>query len=226
MRWLLVSLIVHAIVLVLFGQRERATTLPPQHAVVRPQAVLEPVVVDIVSMIDNVESRTGGAGGGGGSAGNQRHAAARVAPRRSADAWQQVRVTMEAPSANGTGSGLALGRGQGNGLGEGAGGSLGGGLGDVPMPPPATEEARSRARPARLVYPRRDLEVEHDADLFIAKVTVDEDGDVIGARMIKTRPGARGDQAASAIWQFRYAPALDDRGSPIRSTFDQPFQIR
>jgi hypothetical protein len=44
--------------------------------------------------------------------------------------------------------------------------------------------------------------------------------------MVTTHPGLRGDQAASAIWTFRYAPALDDAGAPVRSTFEQPFQIR
>jgi hypothetical protein len=44
--------------------------------------------------------------------------------------------------------------------------------------------------------------------------------------MVKTHPGSRGEHAANAIWQFRYAPALDDRGAPVRSTFEQPFQIR
>ena len=45
-------------------------------------------------------------------------------------------------------------------------------------------------------------------------------------RMVTTHPGLRADQASSAIWQFRYAPALDDLGTPVRSTFEQPFQIR
>ena len=62
--------------------------------------------------------------------------------------------------------------------------------------------------------------------MFVAKVTVDEDGSVVGARMLTTRPGSRSEHAANAIWTFRYAPALDDGGKPIRSTFEQPFQVR
>jgi hypothetical protein len=76
------------------------------------------------------------------------------------------------------------------------------------------------------VWPTRDEEVDDDANLFVARITVDEQGDVVGARMITTRPGARAERAANAIWQFRYAPALDDRGVPTRSTFDQSFQVR
>lgn len=92
---------------------------------------------------------------------------------------------------------------------------------------PSVPEVRVRkARPAKLIHPSRDREVEDEADLFVARVTVDTDGDVVGARMVKTRPGARGDQAANAIWTFRYLPALDDDGRPITSTFDQQFQIR
>ncbi len=95
---------------------------------------------------------------------------------------------------------------------------------DVPAPPPAPPV--SRARPAKLVWPTRDEEVEDEDALFIAKITVDEDGAVVGARMLTNRPGSRGERAANAIWTFRYAPALDDDGHPIRSTFEQPFQIR
>ena len=65
-----------------------------------------------------------------------------------------------------------------------------------------------------------------DSYLFVARVTVDEDGDVAAVHMITTHPGLRGEQAASAIWTFHYAPALDDAGAPIRSTFEQPFQVR
>ncbi len=96
----------------------------------------------------------------------------------------------------------------------------------VPEPPQIAAPPPSRARPAKLIYPVRDREVEDEGNLFIARVTVDPDGDVVGARMIKTRPGVTGDHASRAIWTFRYLPALDDRGTPIRSTFEQPFQIR
>jgi hypothetical protein len=96
----------------------------------------------------------------------------------------------------------------------------------VPPPPVPVVPPRSKARPAKLIWPNRDLDVEDESYLFVAKVTVDEQGDVVGARMTTSHPGSRGDHAANAIWTFRYSPALDDTGKPIRSTFDQPFQVR
>ena len=83
----------------------------------------------------------------------------------------------------------------------------------------------SRARPAKLLRPTRETEVD-DAELFVAVVTVDRDGDVVGAQMKRSHPGSRGDTAASMIWQFHYSPALDDGGSPTRSTFEQKFAVR
>jgi len=55
---------------------------------------------------------------------------------------------------------------------------------------------------------------------------VDESGDVVGAHMTQSHPGSRGDTASSMIWQFRYSPALDDDGAPVRSTFVQSFAVR
>ncbi|HSD89199.1 MAG TPA: hypothetical protein VLB44_16840, partial [Kofleriaceae bacterium] len=130
-------------------------------------------------------------------------------------------------SGNGNGSGNSSGNGSGSGNGNGIGFGAGGGVRvaeAVPAPPPPP--AVSKARPAKLVWPTRDEEVEDEGTLFIARVTVDEEGTVVGARMVKTRPGSRGDRAADLIWQFRYTPALDDRGVAIRSTFEQPFQVR
>jgi hypothetical protein len=94
----------------------------------------------------------------------------------------------------------------------------------VPAPPPPP--SISKARPAKLVWPSRDEEVEDDQNLFVARVTVDDEGAVIAAHMMTTRPGAKADRAADAIWTFRYAPALDDDGRPVRSTFEQSFQVR
>jgi len=136
---------------------------------------------------------------------------------------------MEAGSTNGGGGGIGNGHGSGNGNGNGNGIGFGAGGGirvasDVPAPPPPP--AISKARPAKLVWPTRDEEVEDDTNLFVAKVTVDAEGFVVGAHMTRTQPGVKADRAADAIWTFRYAPALDDDGRPIRSTFEQPFQVR
>jgi hypothetical protein len=95
---------------------------------------------------------------------------------------------------------------------------------DVPAPP--APPPVSKVRPAKLIWPNRDVDVEDESYLFVAKITVDTDGSVVGAHMITMRPGSRADKAADAIWTFRYSPALDDRGVPTRSTFEQPFQVR
>jgi hypothetical protein len=127
------------------------------------------------------------------------------------------------PSGNaggGTGGGTGGGHGRGIGLGDGGGIDPIAGLPAPPAPPPP-----SRARPARLLHPARQTEVDR-AELFVAMVTVDADGDVVGARMLQSHPGSRGETAESMIWQFRYAPALDDAGNPVRSTFEQPFAVR
>ena len=127
-------------------------------------------------------------------------------------------IGMDAP---GRGAGVGDGRGPGIGFGEGGGIATSASVPAPPAPPPP-----SRARPAKLLKPARDVEVIDDSYLFVARVTVDEDGDVAAVHMITTHPGLRGEQAASAIWTFHYAPALDDAGAPIRSTFEQPFQVR
>lgn len=118
------------------------------------------------------------------------------------------------------GGGGAGGRGGGGGgLGAGAGGR-----GDalaISLPP---APKRSRARPARLIYPAREREVA-DGELFVARVTVDDHGYVVGAHLTRRLGSPRDDDAAGLIFKFRYEPALDDDGRPIRSTFDQPFAV-
>ena len=123
------------------------------------------------------------------------------------------------------GSGGGEGRGQGRGIGRGIG------LGDgaqiaAPREVIATPSApaASKARPARLVFPSRQREAD-DAELFVARVTVDHEGFVVGARLVRGFGGPRDSQAADLIWQFRYEPAWDDDGRPIRSTLDQRFLV-
>lgn len=224
-RAVLASLAIHIVAaMALWPAPHRPATV---REAARSEALPDDLVVDMVLVPD---SPARGEGGGGDAAtGAAPHRAAPAAPRAAPDAWQRVSIGFERPGAEGTGaSGPGSGSGAGTGFGLGAGG---GGVrvpDDIPAPPPPpAEEVRvSKARPAKLVYPSRDREVEDEADLFVARVTVDRDGDVVGANMVRTRPGARGDQAASAIWSFRYLPALDDDGRPIPSTFEQTFQIR
>lgn len=134
-----------------------------------------------------------------------------------ADPWGQLAIGVEGATGRGGGSG------HGGGIGFGDGGGI---AASAAVPLPAAPPPPSRARPARLIFPTRDREVESDDDLFVARVTVDADGAVVAVHMVTSHPGLRGDQAASAIWTFRYAPALDDAGAPVRSTFEQQFQIR
>lgn len=127
--------------------------------------------------------------------------------------------------------GDGAGEGDGHGTGRGRGTGRGIGLGDgaqitddrvaieTPAPPPA-----SKARTATLVYPVRQRQVD-DGELFVARVTIDRDGYVVGARLVRGFGGPRDAMAADLIWKFRYAPALDDDGNPITSSFDQRFLV-
>jgi hypothetical protein len=76
-----------------------------------------------------------------------------------------------------------------------------------------------------LLSPSRQAEVEA-SELFGARITVDVDGDVTAAYMTRVHPGSREDTAESAIWRFRYDPARDFDGNPVRSTFEQTFAVR
>lgn len=229
MRPVLVSVAVHvAILLALIAHWHPEPQIAPPAQVATRE--LAPSEVDL--LVDIVPS---GGGGGGTSSPTAGTAAAPVrAPARARDAWEQVTVRVERASGNGGEGGRpGEGEGSGDGHGTGLGGGIGSGIGDlvriaddIPAPPaPLPPVKISKARPAKLIYPTRDRDVEDDEDLFVARVTVDADGDVAGSHMVRTRPGARGDQAANAIWEFRYLPALDDDGHPITSTFEQPFQI-
>lgn len=130
-------------------------------------------------------------------------------------------------------AGVAAGTGLGDGHGPGGqGGGIGFGTAGwntsvtaAPLPVPAAPEpAMSRARPPRLIYPARDREVE-DSLLFVARLTIDADGFVIGVRLVRGVGGIRDDQAANAVWRFRYSPALDDDGRPIQATIEQRFLV-
>ena len=135
----------------------------------------------------------------------------------------------------GQGSGAGLGFGLGAGLrfgqGSGAGLGFGDGLGaspSLPPPPPASplpvEQPPSKARPPKLIYPSRDRE-SAESETFVARLTIDPDGYVVGARLVHGLGGSRDELASQLVWRFRYAPALDDEGRAIRSTIDQRFLV-
>ena len=119
---------------------------------------------------------------------------------------------------SGAGGGGAGRGGDGDGLGAAASGTLSARDLVIPMP------KISKARPAKLIYPAKERAVE-EGELFLASVTVDDDGYVVGAKLKEASPSSRRDEAAGLIFRFRYLPALDDDGNPIRSTFDQQFLV-
>ncbi len=196
-----------------------------------------------VTLVAPVPSPPRDAGGGTGPARPARPAAQPARPaaaprpaaatRRSArQASEPALTTSNEPSSasaatrGDAGSGGGRGGGHGHGIGLGDGGGIE--VPELPPPPPAAPLPAvvqvSRARPARLIYPSRNREVS-DSELFIARVTVDDDGYVVGARIVRGFGDPRDDQASNLIWRFRYAPALDDAGRAIRSTLDQGFLV-
>ncbi len=61
--------------------------------------------------------------------------------------------------------------------------------------------------------------------MFVARLTVDTDGYVVGARLVRGIGGPRDELASQLVWRFRYAPALDDDGRAIRATIEQRFLV-
>lgn len=92
-----------------------------------------------------------------------------------------------------------------------------------PAPPPPTPPP-SKARPPRLIYPARDRQSD-EAETFVARLTIDADGYVVGAHLVRGLGSSRDELAAQLVWRFRYAPALDDDGRAIRATIDQRFLV-
>lgn len=135
--------------------------------------------------------------------------------------WGELTIGEDRGDGTGNGNGIGIGIGTGTGIGFGDGG----GVQKMRELPAVPAPFVSKARPAKLIHPTREMEVD-EAELFAARVTVDESGDVVGAHMMKSHPGSRGETASSMIWQFRYSPALDDDGAPVRSTFVQTFAVR
>jgi hypothetical protein len=93
---------------------------------------------------------------------------------------------------------------------------------DLPAVPPPP--AASRARPPRLIYPTRSRDVLDGAG-FLARLTIDRDGFVVAAQLLRGDRGGGDDRASAALWRFRYDPALDDDGHPVSATIEQPFLV-
>ena len=88
---------------------------------------------------------------------------------------------------------------------------------------PAPRRA-SRARPPRLVYPKR-FRDERDGEVFVALLTIDEDGWVVGVRLVQGVNPHADEKALEAVWRFHYEPALDRAGRPVRARVKQPFMV-
>lgn len=121
-----------------------------------------------------------------------------------------------------SGDGRGRGRGTGSGIGFGDGGGV---PSAAPPPPPPPAPKLSKARPARLIFPSRQRDVD-DGELYVMRVTVDADGFVSGATLVRGFGGHRDDVASAQIWRFRYDPARDDDGQPIRSILEQRFLVQ
>jgi hypothetical protein len=119
-------------------------------------------------------------------------------------------------SGPGDGPGAGLGLGDGNGIANLAA------VASLPLPVPPRV---SLARPPRLIWPTRDEPLIESA-LYVARLTIDTDGLVDGVRLVHRHRLPRDNEAESAVWTFRYLPALDDDGHPTRVTIEQPFMLR
>jgi len=158
-------------------------------------------------------------GGGGGGTGES--TAAPAEPAADGDVGE--------PSAHGLDLGWSLG-GLGSGGGAGGAGGAGGKAGGTGGGAQATRRARpaprkvSKARPPRLVYPKR-VRDERDGDVFVAVVTIDEGGWVVGVRLVQGVSPYADQKALDAAWRLHYDPALDDSGRPIRARVEQRFMV-
>jgi hypothetical protein len=146
-------------------------------------------------------------------------ASARIAANRSsptpATGGDQSRV--------GIGSGIGNGASTGGGVGAGAGRGRSRADAAVRVRSPA-RPPRSKARPARLIYPVRDRE-ERPGEVFVVRLTVNEKGYVVGVRLEQGVSRDRDEKALNAVWRFHYDPALDRGGRPIRSQVVQRFMV-
>lgn len=208
-----------------------------------PRADTERIATEttVIELVDLAPPTPRPTTGGGGSPAASTPAPPRPVARRDRDASRSATSTTSVATSlsqlatlaegtddrggdGGEGGGLGGGRGAGIGLGE-AGRIEVPELVPAPPPPPAGEVVPvSKARPAKLVYPSREREVE-GGELFLARVIVDHEGYVVGARLVRGFGGHRDAQASDLIWRFRYAPALDDSGRAIRSTLEQSFLV-
>ena len=147
-------------------------------------------------------------------------------PAAVSSASPRIAARLPAPTGDpqGTGGGSGQGSGSGSGRGAGTGRGLGGGARAPARAAPHARAAPSKARPPRLVYPRRDRDAR-PGEVFVVLLTVDEKGYVVGVRLQQGVNPDRDAKALDAVWRFHYDPALDRAGRPIRTKVVQRFMV-
>ncbi|MBK7075647.1 MAG: hypothetical protein IPH44_25485 [Myxococcales bacterium] len=152
---------------------------------------------------------------------------AAIATAAAAGPAEPMAAPAASPGAGGTGGGAGGGRGGGVGAGDGAGDGAGRGWSAALASASrlARTPRRSLARPARLIWPVRTGDASQGT-LLTARLRVDDDGFVVGVRLPAAPLRRREQDAAAAVWRFRYDPARDDAGRPIASTVEQAFVLR
>lgn len=234
------SLAVHALLgALLFAWTTRARQVQPRPAGTAIEIVdiasVAPTTMPAADSASATRATTGSSAGARdamparSAAAPARNAAARRA-RTSGAALEDPRgrITFDTGETGGggePGTGSGAGGSAGRGLGFGDGAAIAAQHDELAPPPPPPPPKISKARPARLIFPSRQREVE-DAQLFVMKVTVDRDGYVSGARLVRGFGGRRDEVAQDQIWRFRYDPARDDDGRPIASTLEQRFLVQ
>jgi len=76
------------------------------------------------------------------------------------------------------------------------------------------------------VYPSRTRPVRDVDDLYVVRLVIDTRGLVDGARLVRGKGGRRDQHALDSVWRFRYLPALDHAGTPVRAEIDQRFMVQ
>ena len=238
--WLLAGLL-HAGLLGLLARCERPSQRAADDDPIEME-VAEPAEPDVHAAAKEVEEAAAEA---------EAPEAEPAAPRRTAGRVEERAAEPEAEPEPGTAGGGAMGESAETGLdlgwmlgsigdGDGGGGGTGGGGGGAggigrggggraaraarAAAPARAPRRMSQARPPRLVYPKR-FRDERGGEVFVALLTVDEDGWVVGVRLVQGVNPHADQKALDAVWRFHYDPALNQAGRPIRARVTQRFMV-
>jgi hypothetical protein len=218
-RALVGSLIAHGVLgalLLSIGGSDR-TPPPATIDIVEIVEAPKPVPPPSPTIVAKLES-----GGGGRPAPLRPKATVRPAAHTLREAFGDIAIEGgTGDGGTGGGDGGGIGRGHGRGIGLGEDGAV---IQTIALPTPPAAPV-SKARPPKLIYPKHEHGVGNGDDLLVARVTIDRDGFVVGAKLVRRLHDRRDEAAQSAIFRFRYAPALDDDGRAITATIDQPFML-